>query len=335
MSAALIRRAMAHPIMAGADIYWEPGWEGRGRRDPGGRPYAFRPRGFVAHHTATSARTAGDYPSLGLVRSGRPDLPGPLSQFGLGRSGRIYVIAAGYANHAGGGGWRGLSGNGSVWGCEAENDGVGQPWSPGQLHWYPRLAAASAAVTPFGAEMVCAHREWTPTKIDPTGIDMGWFRGEVARLLAGSPQEDSEMFKPSGRTQFHIAVAANSRLWDLPEAGKNADPVGTYLSDGGPDQRWETVGHADGTISLVTRGAKGEPLALDVPRGEAVPDARLQVWDAVWNANQRFRRDGDRVLHVGSGLAVDLAITGRNAGWLILWEPHEGLNQVHRFIPTV
>ncbi len=179
----IIRRAMADLLLADVPKHFVPGWENRGR------PYPFHPECVVCHHTATSARASGDYPSLGIVRDGRSDLPGPLSQFGLGRSGMIYVIAAGTANHAGPGGWRGVSGNTRAWGIEAENDGVGQPWSPGQLDAYPRLCAALARHTGFGPEMVCAHREWNPRdKIDPTGIDMGWLRSEVARLLVGTPK---------------------------------------------------------------------------------------------------------------------------------------------------
>lgn len=190
----ILRRAMADPLLAGVEIRYTPGWESRGR------PYAFNPQGFVAHHTASNARAPGDYPSLGIVRDGRSDLPGPLAQFGLARSGAIVVIAAGYANHAGSGGWRGLKGNGSVWGCEAENDGVGEPWRSAQIRNFPRLAAALARHTPFAPEMCCMHREWTPAKIDPTGIDGPAFRRYVTALLVGddflSTDEWGDLFVP-------------------------------------------------------------------------------------------------------------------------------------------
>jgi hypothetical protein len=183
----IIRAAMDDPLLSDVEVVWVPGWENRGR------PYAFEPQGLVIHHTATSRYATGDYPSLGIVRDGRSDLPGPLSQFGLGRSGSVWVIAAGTSNHAGPGGWQGLSGNTTVWGIEAENDGIGQKWNAGQLRNYPRLAAALARHTPFGPEMVCCHREWSEYKIDPTGIDGDEFRAEVAALLGDDPQPQGDL----------------------------------------------------------------------------------------------------------------------------------------------
>ena len=157
------------------------GWE---ERSTASLP-RLNPGGIVCHHTAGKGH-AFDYPSLGIVRDGRPDLSGPLAQFGIGRhTGTVYVIAAGKANHAGPGGWNGLSGNASVWGIEAENDGEHEPWAAVSLRSYLLLCVALARHTGFGADMICGHREWTSEKIDPTGIDMDWFRGEVQRVLDG------------------------------------------------------------------------------------------------------------------------------------------------------
>lgn len=187
MSAAeTITRAMTDPLVSGIPVTWIGGWANRMRT------YAtLQPRGFVCHHTGTSRRAAGDYPSLAIVRDGRSDLPGPLSQFGLGRSGRIYIIAGGTANHAGPGGWRGLSGNSSVFGCEAENDGIGEPWSPAQIDAYLRLIAACARAAGFGPEMVCRHAEWSnmgKTDTATAPLDNGdWIRMKVADLLANRP----------------------------------------------------------------------------------------------------------------------------------------------------
>lgn len=169
---------------AGLKVIEVQGWRDRGSA-------TFAPHGVVLHHTAGAA--TGDMPSLPVLVSGRADLPGPLAQFGLARSGTVYVIASGRANHAGAGGWHGLSGNTSVWGIEAENTGS-QPWPAAQLDAYVRLAAVLATRTPFDAAMVCAHREWAPTrKVDPAGIDMDAFRRRVTDLLAPPPQEDDDM----------------------------------------------------------------------------------------------------------------------------------------------
>jgi hypothetical protein len=96
------------------------GWRSRGH---GGMRLV---EGVVGHHTATSDRASGDYPSLGIVTNGRSDLPGPLANYGLGRSGTIYVIAAGAAYHAGASRWAGFVDlNDEFLGIEAESAGTG------------------------------------------------------------------------------------------------------------------------------------------------------------------------------------------------------------------
>src|SRR5215210_4075705 len=97
----------------GLDVVEHPGWERRGTA-------TFDPKGVVCHHTASKA--GRDAPSLGLCVDGRPDVPGPLCNILLTRAGTAVVVAAGRANHAGQGGFRGLTGTARVLGIEAEND---------------------------------------------------------------------------------------------------------------------------------------------------------------------------------------------------------------------
>lgn len=153
------------------------------------------PEVVLLHHTG-SKRTAKnakiDYPSLAVVRDGRSDLEGPLSQVGIGKSGKIYVIAAGKANHAGAGEWLGINvGNYKSVGIEAESPGDGT-WSPEQLRVYPIVCAAIADLLSTPATHVAAHRETARPKgrkPDPAGIDMDKMRRDVAALLkAGPPQ---------------------------------------------------------------------------------------------------------------------------------------------------
>jgi hypothetical protein len=122
--------------------------------------------------------TTTDYPSLALVRDGRPDVPGPLSQLGLGRSGRWYVIASGRANHAGMGHWPGLAGSSESIGIEAEHPGGSTPWTDVQYDSY--VAGVAALVDHLGSDtIVIGHKEWAPTrKVDPT-FDMSQFRRDV------------------------------------------------------------------------------------------------------------------------------------------------------------
>ena len=173
---------------AGVEVTEVDGWQSRGSAN-------FNPQGVVVHHTANGPR--GDYPSLTLVRDGRAGLAGPLAQLGLGRSGRAFVIAAGRANHAGAGSWRGLGGNTSVFGIEAESVGNGSDWTQEQRSAYPRMVAALLAGMGRDERFCCGHREWAPgRKIDPAGIDLDDFRAQVANHLRGRPEPPSRGEQP-------------------------------------------------------------------------------------------------------------------------------------------
>ena len=84
---------------AGLEVVVVTGWMTRGR------PGAFSPVGVNNHHTGASARGWTRVKELAYAKwmflTGRPDLPAPLCQIALGRSGVVYVGAAGRANHAG------------------------------------------------------------------------------------------------------------------------------------------------------------------------------------------------------------------------------------------
>ncbi|MFB4276029.1 N-acetylmuramoyl-L-alanine amidase [Nonomuraea sp. MTCD27] len=167
---AIVARRTGFPVIEVA------GWKTRGH---GPQPEV---QGIVCHHTAGPAG-GGDYPSLAVVRDGRRDLPGPLSQYGLGRSGTIYVIAAGRCWHNAPS-TSPLHDNSSSIGIEAENNGR-QPWPVVQLLAYQRLCAELCREFGLPASRVKAHREVNTGKPDPHSIDMTDFRMAVARLLAG------------------------------------------------------------------------------------------------------------------------------------------------------
>ena len=120
--------------------------------------------------------------SLRIVRDGRSDLPGPLSQLGLGRDGTVYVIAAGVAYHAGAtfyprqDNWRAI-------GIEAEHPGVGT-WTPAQYDAYVRLVDALRKHYGVPLSNVQGHKEIAKPlgrKVDPT-FDCARFRADVAGL---------------------------------------------------------------------------------------------------------------------------------------------------------
>lgn len=174
------------PRAAGLKVAEQSGWKTRGHGPMG------EVKGIVCHHTASN-RNGGNAPSLGTVTNGRkaapgaPALTGPLSAYVLGRDGTVYVVGAGVSHHAGSGEYRGVtSGNTSMIGIEAENDGVGEPWPAVQREAYVRLCAAILDHEKLPTIMCCGHKEWTTRKIDPHGIDMDQFRRDIDAVRNGA-----------------------------------------------------------------------------------------------------------------------------------------------------
>lgn len=163
---------------AGQQVQEVPGWETRGR------PYSYYPHGVLWHHTAgpefehATSRT----PSLHIVIEGRAGIPGPLSQTLLAPDGTWYVVAAGYANHAGRGSYPGINrGNPELLGVEAEESGDGD-WVPVQLE---ALREGTAAIMDFaGWDLLLGHKEWAPTrKVDPAGLNMDQERALIRKMI--------------------------------------------------------------------------------------------------------------------------------------------------------
>ena len=182
MAYALADRLLRAVKASGLPYTEVPGWKSRGRGTMGAI------RTVTIHHTATprSFRKGVDYPTMGVVRDGRPGIPGPLSQLGLGRSGRVYLIAAGIANHAG----RSLATsmtNRHAIGIEAE--GSMEPWPKAQYDAYARLARALK--DEFGAQ-VLGHKETAAPKgrkADPS-FSITAFLRDVTCLLYTSDAAD-------------------------------------------------------------------------------------------------------------------------------------------------
>jgi hypothetical protein len=176
---------------AGLKVAVDDGWQTRGRGDVG------EIRGVICHHTGTAGFKDRNMPTLNLLREGRRDkhgnieLAGPLAQLGLGRDGTYYVIAAGRANHAGGGVWQGFGeGNTTFIGIEAENSGLPQdfPWPEVQMDAYRRGVAAILRKIGRNADFCCGHKEYARPvgrKDDPS-FDLNVFRTGVAAILNGS-----------------------------------------------------------------------------------------------------------------------------------------------------
>ncbi|MGH9892962.1 MAG: peptidoglycan recognition protein family protein [bacterium] len=168
---------------AGLKVARVEGWEGRGRGDVG------QILGVMCHHTVGPKN--GNMPSLKTLIEGRSDLPGPLSQLGLGRDGTYYVIAAGRCNHAGKGSWKGLTnGNANFIGIEAENTGRPDdfPWPEVQMDAFRRGVAAILKHIGRTGDFCAGHKEYAlpaGRKTDPD-FNMHAFRLSVAAIMDGT-----------------------------------------------------------------------------------------------------------------------------------------------------
>jgi hypothetical protein len=139
-------------------------------------------KSILIHHTAGPPN--GDYPSLNIVRDGRPDLSGPLSQLGLGRSGTWYIIAAGLSYHAGKTIDDSMFGNANAIGIEAEGRGVpssdsGHAYWP-EVQWQSYVRGVKALQAAYGVPTahVLGHKEAAVPagrKVDPN-FSMDEFR---------------------------------------------------------------------------------------------------------------------------------------------------------------
>lgn len=156
--------------------------------------------GVMIHHTVTK----GVKSSVDLCYNGHSSLPGPLCHAVIDKAGVIHMVGWGRTNHAGNGdldvlravinetklprdNQANIDGNPRFYGFECINLGDGEdPWPKKQLDAMIRATAVIIRAHGWGKAgitSVIGHKEWQPGKIDPKGIDMDWFRREVAKLV--------------------------------------------------------------------------------------------------------------------------------------------------------
>jgi N-acetylmuramoyl-L-alanine amidase len=204
----------------GLKVEYSPNYKQRWALNPIG------PGGIIEHHTAGSRN--GNLPSRNILENGRPGIPGPLANAGLGRDGTILVLTDRKANHGGLGmasvalaAARGLAyglGNAKsvglivvntrYVGLEIENVGTGVEAYPDAQ--YKALVTWSALICihmNWDAGHVIGHRESTSRKIDPVYAgplkSMQHLRTDVderiRQIKAGevsAPPETGEVFWP-------------------------------------------------------------------------------------------------------------------------------------------
>lgn len=172
------------------------GWQNRGYAGQDLQAVA----GVLWHHTATprSNYERSDAPTLGLCVNGRSDLPGPLCQIVFGRTGIVYVIAAGVGNHAGVGDAYNIPtnmGNHYMIGIEMESSGIAPfDWTADQIRVAPYLGAALELeyLMDDPEQIQIGHLEYSfEGKIDPAGWPGGMdglrsqINAKIAELTGG------------------------------------------------------------------------------------------------------------------------------------------------------
>jgi hypothetical protein len=198
---------------AGCRVDELPGW-----RTSGGT--LSEVRGIVWHHTA-SGRSTSDATMAAILRNGRPDLPGPLSQLGLTRDGTFVVIASGKSNHNGYGTW----GNQSI-GIEAYNNGIGETWPAAQIAAWDRGTAAILRHLKLNTSHVKAHRETDPgRKIDPAGVNMDQARQRIAYLLTYQPPSKGPLMALTDAEQAELLKKVRELHADYAVKGRSMRQV--------------------------------------------------------------------------------------------------------------
>lgn len=277
------------------DIVEMPGWRTNNRN---------RIKAFADVHATMIHHTAGEGAGLpGLMFDGRADLPGPLAHDYLDRTGRLYLVGNGRANHAGAVARNAydavlnerpvhpypdadepLDGNSLSYGLECENSGAeGRAWTAKQYDVAVRVQAARCRFHGWSANSVWAHKEATRRKpVDPR-LDMNDFRARVAERLAHEPGWNPNEEEPTVDLQSKILLGDwVPQTW--PEDEGLADrqiTVNTALGSGYAHARRA----AENTTALVAQvaaltavvGKLAEGGGLDASEVQAAAEAGAQA----------------------------------------------------------
>lgn len=250
-------------------------------------------QGVLCHHTG--GPLTGDLPDIDVLVKGRPDLPGPLSQLALGRSGTFYILAAGKGWHAGAGNWQGVTdGNSHFIGIEAENTGEttgprADPWPEVQLDAYARGCAAILKHIGATVSMAAGHKEYaTPKgrKNDPT-FDMAAFRSRISSHMGASTMEVASIRCKNPGAMWGRTGKKPDQFFPTPQG-----PRGVETNAPIP-LKW----HSKKTIYLADGLAQGNNIAIFDNFVDGIC-AQLDLWRS--SANYKNKRFADAI-HTWAG----------------------------------
>ncbi|WP_030188191.1 N-acetylmuramoyl-L-alanine amidase [Streptomyces violaceorubidus] len=239
--------------------------------------------GVVIHHTVSS----GEDSSVALCYDGHADLPGPLCHTVGGKSGKLYMVGHGRANHAGSGDGDVLQavideralpadneantdGNARFYGIEIVNLGNGKDTYPAvQYDAAVRWAAAICRAHGWGAASVIGHKEWQPGKIDPAGpvegrgdFSMDRFRADVGERLThpASWSAGSSSTKPPAQEEDPMAGYSKADIGDAVIHRDNI-PAPKSAPDKAKNTKWTLSSYVQSIYNTVV-GLPGDVSAL-------------------------------------------------------------------------
>ncbi|GAA1361387.1 peptidoglycan recognition protein family protein [Brevibacterium luteolum] len=272
---------------------------------------------ITLHHTATprSYRKGVDYPTFNVVKNGRPGLPGPLAQLGLGRSGHVYLFAAGIANHAGRSRATSMTNKYAI-GIEAE--GANEAWPEQQYDAYVRLVRALLDECDLPVSRALRHAETcSPPGRKPDASFSGpAFRRAVDNLsLKKSPTPAPEKKGLFGMSIIATGINTSKRTI---KAGQSARiPVGKYFSLA-TVKKGQTVRP---TVRLALHGAHEEDvLAVSAKIVDYAPKSNPQdkIVGNFFTSDFTGTTGGGWSDHVYTGQAYKVSQTPRKGGSLRL-----------------
>lgn len=314
----------------GAKVVERPGWETHNRNHKG----AWGPvHGVMMHHTVSK----GELSSVELCEDGYAELPGPLCQTVIGKSGTVYMVGNGRCNHAGKGDSNtfeavkderynsvppathvhdgmagGVDGNAHFYGAECVNMGDNtDTWPKAQLDAMVRWAAAICRFHGWTAKSVIGHSEWSDWKNDPRGPgmpSMPGFRDLVQARLAQPPSWD-------GDAGGHVPTDPPTNEYPTPTPGATltapqrtilALPEDVTLLDSIPKTLYWTVEYSDDGNQ---HGSGGKTVVSNA-RYSATVNATfeglasgetVEVWQAEEDANGAVIWSGPAVQVWGQG----------------------------------
>lgn len=236
MSAASFLAALKNE---GVDVVEVGNWKTHNRNHMG--PWG-EVHGVMIHHTVSKGTQA----TVDLVRNGYSSLPGPLCHGMIAKSGKVYLVGYGRANHAGLGDPDVLAaviaerkpplddeatvdGNRHFFGFECENLGDGKdPWPEVQIEAIVRVIAAICRHYKWKARSALRHLDWQPGKIDPRGPGLDWdsILSRVADRLGQAPPKKTP---PPKKPTVSLSKLIQAAKTNPPMKGQPVTYSGTLI----------------------------------------------------------------------------------------------------------